>query len=190
MSDLQTISITIGILTACVTVVIGVLNSIRVNRRAEEQRALTLQAQQQALETRQAQLFMQVYGRWNSRELQKAYGLVRFQHSLEWSDYDSFREFVKMPVVKGVPWKYDVWSDYQLLITYLEGVGTLVKNEFIDVNLVNDLLADRITWYWEMFRVIAEGSRRILNDPSLYDSTEYLYHEVKKLEQQSIAVNT
>jgi hypothetical protein len=38
MSDLQTISITIGILTACVSVVIGVVNSIRSSREAREQR--------------------------------------------------------------------------------------------------------------------------------------------------------
>jgi hypothetical protein len=57
----------------------------------------------------------------------------------------------------------------------------LVKNRFVDIRLVNDLLADRITWYWEMFKDIAEGSREKLNDPSLYDSTEFLYNEIKKI---------
>jgi hypothetical protein len=180
MSDLQTISITVGILTACITVIIGVISFLKSNRRAEEQRILTLQAQQQALETRQAQLFMQVYNRWNSRDLQQAYGLTRFQHSLEWNDYDTFFKFMEMPPSRGKPWKYEVWSDIQTLGTFLEGLDMLVKNKFVDIKLVNDLLADRITWYWEMFKDIAEGSREKLNDPSLYDSTEFLYNEIKK----------
>jgi len=180
MSDLQTVSITVGILTACITVIIGVLSFMKSNRRAEEQRQLTLEAQQEALETRQAQLFMQVYNRWNTRDLQKAYGMVRFQHVLEWNDHDAFMKFIGMPVVKGKSWKFEAWSDYQMLITFLEGLGMLVKNKLVDIKLVNDLLADRITWYWEMFKDIAEGSREKLNDPSLYDSTEFLYYEIKK----------
>jgi ABC-type spermidine/putrescine transport system permease subunit II len=51
MTELQSISVVIGILTACVSVVVGVINSILSSRRAEKN-------DQQILETRQAQLFI------------------------------------------------------------------------------------------------------------------------------------
>jgi len=70
LSELQTLSITIGILSACVGVVIGVVNQILSRRRVEKTQQLTL-------ETRQAQLFMQVYSRWTTKEMTSAYGLTR-----------------------------------------------------------------------------------------------------------------
>lgn len=55
--DVQSITVVI----AGISVIVGVINPILSSRRADEQRQLTLNTQQQALETRQAQLFMQIY---------------------------------------------------------------------------------------------------------------------------------
>ena len=65
--DVQTISVVI----AAVSVVIGVINSILSSRRAEKN-------DEQMLETRQAQLYMQLYNRWNSLDFAKAYTQVRY----------------------------------------------------------------------------------------------------------------
>ena len=53
-------------------VFIAAINQILSNRRAEKQRELTQQTQQLTLETRQEQLFTQLYNRWNSRDFAKA----------------------------------------------------------------------------------------------------------------------
>ena len=71
MSELQTVSITIGILTAYISVIMGVVSQILSSRRTEK-------TEQLALETRQAQLFMNVYNRWTTKEMTTAYGLVRY----------------------------------------------------------------------------------------------------------------
>jgi len=65
MVDVQTISIVV----AAAGLFIAAINSIYSSRRAEEQRQLTLETQQHALETRQAQLFTQIQNWWNAREL-------------------------------------------------------------------------------------------------------------------------
>jgi hypothetical protein len=45
--------------------------------------------------------------------------------------------------------------------------------------MVDDLLAGRIRWFWETFEPAANDFRKYVNDPRLYDSIEYLYHEMK-----------
>src|SRR4030066_2315537 len=60
--------------------------TVRINQRNQE---LSLKAQQQTLETRQAQLLMSLYQRWQEPEFQDAfYELL----SWEWRDYDDFWE--------------------------------------------------------------------------------------------------
>ena len=69
---------TATVLIAGVRVVFAAIISIISSRRADEQRQVTLEAQQRVLETRQAQLVMQVYKR------------VRFQYSPELRDFVLF----------------------------------------------------------------------------------------------------
>jgi hypothetical protein len=84
--DLQTVTV----LITGISVIIAAVNSIFSSRRAEEQRALTLKTQQQALETRQAQLFMQIYNRWSTKEFADAYEKLRFVYKQE--EWDAMLE--------------------------------------------------------------------------------------------------
>lgn len=63
--DVQTITVVI----TGISIIIGVI--------------LSLNSRKQELETRQAQLFMQIYNRWNSQEITKSYGALRFKYSEE-----------------------------------------------------------------------------------------------------------
>jgi hypothetical protein len=138
MSDLQTISITIGILTACITVIIGVVNSIQSNKRAELN-------DQQTLETRQAQLYMQVYNRWNSREMSNAYQQVRYVYQIEYEglSYDEVRSKF------GPKVNPEAAANIFMLGTFFEGLGVLVKKGLIDITLIEDLLSQRVIWWYE-----------------------------------------
>jgi len=183
LSELQTISTTIGILAACISVVIGVVNQILTNRRAEKQRKLTLQTQQQALETRQAQLFMQIYNRWNTTEVSKQYGRIRFTYNIHgWEDYLQLTGYTN-----GKLENVEAFSDFQTLSQFFEGIGVLVQRGLIDVGLVEDLLANRVIWWWELYQPISEGARKVTGDPKLHNHAEYLYHEMKKRQQQAIS---
>ena len=68
----------------------------------------------------------------------------------------------------------------QTLNAFFEGVGVLVKKRLIDIELVEDLLSQRILWYWEKTKPIATVIRRELNDPTQLDSVEYLYNQMKQ----------
>ena len=107
------------------------------------------------------------------------------KNNFHWNNYEEFLEYLGWPREKDKPWNIEAWSDYQLMMTYLEGVGMLVKNNLIDINMVHDLLADRITYFYETHKSIMDGSREVLKDPTLYDSFEYLYQELRKRKQQS-----
>jgi hypothetical protein len=176
LSELQTASVTIGILTACVSVVIGVANSIMSNRRAEKQRELTQQTQQLTLETRQAQLFMQVYNAWSSADVVKSYGFLRYQYpDIEGEKLFNFAT---------EPYDAESFMAIHCLNQYFEGIAVLVETGLLDIKLVENLFSRRIIWFWERMETMFTHVRKRLNDPTQYDSLERLYHEMKKREQQ------
>jgi hypothetical protein len=43
-------------------------------------------------------------------------------------------------------------SDLQNLAQFFNGIGVLVKRKLIDIALVEDLLSNRVIWWWEMYR--------------------------------------
>jgi hypothetical protein len=164
--DIQTVSITVGILTACITVIVGVVSFTKSNQRAEQQR--------------QIDLFMQIYNRWNSMEFMKAY---RFLWQQDWNI--SYQEWVQQG--SNID---DTSPQITLLGTYYEGIGVLVQLGFIDPQLVNTLLGIHIIGYWEKIgSFILEHRKQPYVNPNIFDHTEYLYHELKKLETQAISVN-
>jgi hypothetical protein len=159
MVDVQTITVVI----TGISVIIGVILSI--NSRKQE------------LETRQAQLFMQVYDHWSSRDAVRAYGLIRFKH--QWKDLEDWiRQF--MPSVNP-----EGYTDFMTHSVFFEGLGMLVKRNLIDVSMVEDLYSQRIIWYWEQHKPILLEGRKITNDPTQYDSMEYLYNIMKQRVQQA-----
>jgi hypothetical protein len=159
--DLQTATVVI----AGISVIIGVINSILSSRRAEKN-------DEQTLETRQAQLYMPIYNRWNSKEIVHAYGQVRYMY--QWTDVSDFESKYNPDV------NPEYYAHYALLSTFFEGLGVLVAKGLIDISLIEDLLSQRVIWYWEHMKPIMLEARRRLNDPTQYDHVEYLYNEMKR----------
>ena len=169
MSDLQTLSVTIGILTACVSVVIGVMNSIRSSREAKEQR-------QVEIETRQAELFMQIFNQWTNPEFALCYGNIRYNEEYQWKEVEELQQKTLEP------WNKERWKHFHSLFQFFEGIGVLVQMQLIDVTLVRNLFSHRIIWYWEYMKPWVYYNRKRVNDPNLADSLENLYNEMVKLE--------
>jgi hypothetical protein len=159
--DVQTVTVII----AGISVIIGVINSILSSRRAEKN-------DEQTLETRQAQLYMQIYNRWNSRDLVNAYVNTRYVY--QWKDYDDFIAKYHPPV------NPEASTNFTMMAYFFEGLGVLVKKGLIDISLVEDLLSQRVIWYWENIAAPnVEKVRELTDDPTQYDHIEYLYHELK-----------
>jgi len=171
--DVQTVTVVI----AGISVIIGVINSILASRRAEKQRELTQQTQQLTLETRQAQLFMQIYNAWSSTDVTKSYGFLRYQHPDKEGE-----ELFNFCITPYVP---ENFMAIHCLNQYFEGIAVLVETGLLDIKLVENLFSRRIIWFWERMETMFTFVRKRLDDPTQYDSIERLYHELKKREQQA-----
>jgi hypothetical protein len=177
--DIQTFSIVI----AAAGVFIAAINSVYSSRETKRQR-------QTEIETRQAELFTNIYNRWNSRDIQTAYGNMR--HIWQWDGYEDFLQkySIRPP---GSAQNFESWFNFQILLTYFDGLGLMVKQGLIDIEVVDSLFADRIIWFWEAWlgphwaefrkRGIPESYRPSVT--KMYVSIEYLYHELKQREQQA-----
>jgi hypothetical protein len=166
--DVQTATVVI----AGIGVIIGVINSIISSRRAEQQR--------------QTQLFMQLYNRWNTKDIAKQYGKLRYLYRLE--SVDDWNKLTGVDTNSQDPrWsaavkeqQMDTYAEFQSMSEFFEGIGVLVKRKLIDIDVVEDLLANRIIWWWETWKLVSVGAREAIGDPKLHDHTEYLYNMMKQ----------
>jgi len=124
------------------------------------------------VETRQAELFIQIYNHYYTGDFLNDENEILFQW--KWKD---FEEFWKKYGPETNPKDFSKWDS---IGTYFGGVGVLVKRRLIDPDLVDELMGTSIIlgkiWiYNEKF-----GERYW---PHAYAWFEYLYNEMKKREQ-------
>jgi hypothetical protein len=149
MVDVQTI----GVLVTATSAVIGLAYYVFTTR-------ITLQ-------TRQAQLFMQLYNKWQDRDFNKSKYLVMTYPLNSYEDYE------------------EIWSDeerastFRVVGTFLEGLGVLVKRGLVDKGFVDDMMSGDIIGFWEKYGEVVREERRRLNYPQALEWTEYLYNQVK-----------
>jgi len=160
MIDIQTISI----LIAAASVVIGVSDFILSSRYAREER-------RRELETRQAQLFMTIYDSFHHPEFFDRYTDFLSWH---WDDYDDFMK-------RYGPKNPKAWYGMGSVAAFFEGIGVLVHQKLIDVDLVAQLMARHVLLFWERIRPISEGMRKQLKMPDIDMWLEYLYNEIKPI---------
>jgi len=124
------------------------------------------------LETRQAQLFMQIYDRFESSEFQRNDYLFM---QWEWGDFEDFRERY------GDAESYSIHSS---IGTFYEGIGVLMNRGLIDVELVDDLMSGCILRYWEKIKPVNDMWRERYRWPQSYEWLEYLYGRIKPLAER------
>jgi len=154
-----------------ISVPVGVFYHIMTLRNTRRNQELTLKAQEHALETRQAQLLMQVYNRWSSFD--------HLQHEVEinqweWEDFDEF--WAKYG--PDNPRAFTAWS---AVGCFYEGLGVLVKNGLLDPRLVDDLISGWVISHWERFEPIYLAVRDRFNSPTSAEYTEYIYNQIKPI---------
>ncbi len=127
-------------------------------------------------ETRQTQLFMQIFDRLNQKESRKQIG--EFIYVWEWKDFDDFWDKY------GPEANIDDWASLNSLNAYYEGIGVMIKRGLIDPTLVDDIMSGEIIRVWEKFEPIAREWRRRQNWPQAFEWNEYLYNEIKAIVTQ------
>ena len=133
---------------------------------------MTLRAQQTnmkaTLETRQAQMFMNIYQQTTTKEFASAY---RTYISSEWKNYDEYHELVQ---------KKEYFDQYMIICMYFEGLGVLVKEGFLPIRLVALLLTGMTRSFWEKLKPINDEIRVKAGYVRWMSETEYLYDELIK----------
>jgi hypothetical protein len=159
MASFEFLAIVISILglTASITYYAIILNNAN-------------KTQQQQLETRQAQLFMQIYGKWNEASFSKHYTYLIY--GLKWSNYQEFKELILDNI--------ENWESMANVIRFFEGLGVLLSEGLVDMRLIALTMATDIITYWEKLKPSILEFRRESNSPRIADQSEYLYNELLK----------
>ena len=120
------------------------------------------------LQTRQAQLFMQLYDRWTFDIGEKFWDFLDV-------DIKSAEEFLnKIKTDKEYAKRASILSRYH------EGVGVLVRFGLLDIKYIAYLASWPTRVYWEKLKPIIEDVRRLQNAPRSDSESEYLYVRLMK----------
>ena len=130
-------------------------------------------AQRLQLETRQAQMFMQIYNQVQDPVQRKAGIHIS---NLEWNSFEEFAVLFD----PEKPENAENFEAMSTLIAYYEGVGVLVREGLLDIRWVTLLMAGRTRRLWEKFAPYADDVRRITGQPRWASEWEYLYHELMR----------
>ena len=153
---LQSISYIAGALGVCVAAAYYVINM------------------RTTLQTRQAQLFMQIYDRMSQPELSAIINDIRY--NMHWTDTEDFwRKF-------GAETNITEYSRVASAGNYFKGIGVLLKKGLIDKMFIYDLLSSPLKLYWERLGPVILERRRLTDNPNLFAFVDYLYDEMKKID--------
>jgi hypothetical protein len=161
-----------------IALIVGIIYYITIMRNTQKTRELTLEsqeltrkAQEQQLETRQAQMFMQIYNQsHNDPSFTKAINQILGIKKIE--TYEEFKEINRDEKLKEAINRTGM---------FYEGLGVLVKEGYIDIRLVALLMTGMTRNWWETVYQswIADG-RVKMNFPRMLSESEYLYDELMK----------
>jgi hypothetical protein len=152
----------ISIISAALGVLAGVINSVFASRRAEKQR-------QTEIETRQAQLFMQLMDKCSSKE-----GIENFRvlDRATWSSYEEWLELRRDDI------EYD--TAYRWISGIYNGTGALLREGLLNVRIIALVATRAILSHWEKHKDVIHNLRERRNDRSYRVEWEYLYNTIMK----------
>jgi hypothetical protein len=148
-------------------------------RISQRNSTLALKSQEQTLETRQAQLFMQLYSIYESKDFLKDYtDLWRYEYT-DINDWMSKYHPVKNP---------EAYASFMRVGRFYEGVGILVEKKLISMDLVMELMREAILFNWDRLKVYAYGQRELTHLP-IWVHFENLANEVRALQPSAISAD-
>jgi hypothetical protein len=126
--------------------------------------------QQLQLETRQAQLFLQLYNRYrdDTRELDIAKSFLEVE-------IESFNDLIRL-----LETDKDFHKTLDVLGGFYEGIGVMVKEGYMPVRLVALQWAGITKRFWEKLKPFMSDLREYRGFPRGWSETEYLYNELMK----------
>ena len=161
MADQLTLQ-TIGILLTGLTVSIAAIYytlTLRYTRRNQD-----LQ-----LETRQAQLFWNIYDKIETRENSEMLNKVLSR------TFDTPQEFHEK---YGRETNAEAYYDWMYFSDLYEGLGVLVREGFVDIRFIALLMSGGVKRYWETYKPVFHDFRDTWGWPRAGIEVEYLYTQI------------
>lgn len=122
------------------------------------------------LDARQAQLYMNIYDKFTSRQYWEAMD----KHFLGKQPTQNYEEYKKL--TEDSSFKEAFWY----IGTLNEGMGVLVKEGYINVRLVAQLMSGGVRGFWERMKPAVVDGRKVTGYSRWLSETEYLYNELIK----------
>ena len=125
--------------------------------------------QQLALETRQAQLFWNIYDKIESREHTEMLNKILSR------TFDTPQELHEKYGRESNPVAYYDWMYFSDLY---EGLGVLVREGFVDIRFIALLMSGGVKRYWEKYGPVFQDFRDSWGWPRVAVEVEYLYNQI------------
>jgi hypothetical protein len=122
------------------------------------------------LDTRQAQLLMQIYDKVNNRDFSRDWAETNW--FWKWSDYNDY--------FKKYGTNLDEYSKLQNIIDTYEGIGIILMNKLVDPKLIYGVLRVGPILYWEKFSPMMKEWGAETGESLMYPGFEFLYKEMGK----------
>jgi hypothetical protein len=166
----------VGTLTAATIAVRSYVNS---NKRAEEAKKKEQETRDRELETRQAQLLMTIYGQFSSKEW------ISSWYAYLLKNWSSYKEFIDL-------WMNDETfrNSFGVVATFFEGMGTLVREGFLDIRSVAIMMTPQIRGFWEKLGPFAEEDRVATGNRRNMENSEFLYNALMKFMKENPEYDT
>ena len=139
----------------------------------------TRRNQEVTLETRQTQLFMEIYKTYSSKEFQKDLEQMRFV----WI-FDDFDDFFDKYGVENNPDEHAIWDQAMM---WHEGLGVLIRKGLIDPEIVDDLMGGHILHFWNRFGPIIKEFRERNEAPLSWKDIDYLHDVIKETRDRKLS---
>lgn len=146
---------TISIVFTGISISLAAFYYINTLRNTQRNQELTLKAQEQAKETRQAQLLMNLYESYRSKESRLESIKI---NGWKWKDMDDFYEKY------GQQNNPEAWATWEGKAAFFNGVGILLKRNLIDIRLLDDLLTNSVIRHWNslgMGLILVDWRKRV-----------------------------
>ena len=155
---------TISIVIACVSVVVGVASVVDKNRRE--------------IKTREANLFMQINQYLNNPKYVQNWNEVLWGEKWKtWEEYEARYGLGEHPEDE---------SKVTSMIHLFGTLGTLVREKLFDPKLLYKSYAFSTIVTWERFELLIKGWRKMLSNPHMYSSFEYLAKLFKRMQEDEL----
>jgi hypothetical protein len=140
---------TVSAVIAAISVVVGVIvTTIQISHMAK---------------TRRTEVVMRLYEQFQSTEMLEA-----VDRSSNLDKFENFDQFKK---------EYGL-LDVERIGAFFEGIGALLEQDLIDIELLDDLLGPAMERAWESTKPVIYAMRESLGNPYIFTHFEYLANRI------------